>query len=165
MFLVVSSAAFVSQSSLQMRRKMSNESQSKLFGFFDDLMKGTPMGKKQEPTEMPVPSQSNLREVDGDGDEEWNESDFRNELQKRDVRDQAMDAGENESSSGMDRGNVIAATDEEESEEETEFDGYMVRAIALPFANARLKTVADVSSYVRHASFSPPVRLLFTHAS
>lgn len=111
---------------------MSNESQSKLFGFFDDLMKGTPMGKKeQEPTEMPVPSQSNLREIDGDddgdGDEEWNESDFRNELQKRDVRDQAMDASENESSSGMDRGNVIAATDEEEIEEETEFDGYMLR--------------------------------------
>ena len=72
MFLVVSSAAFVSQSSLQMRRKMSNESQSKLFGFFDDLMKGTPMGKKQEPTEMPVPSQSNLREVDGDGDDKDN---------------------------------------------------------------------------------------------
>jgi len=115
---------------------MSNESQSKLFGFFDDLMKGTPMGKKeQEPTEMPVPSQSNLREVDGDddgdGDEEWNESDFRNELQKRDVRDQAMDASENESSSGMDRGNVIAATDEVEIEEETEFDGYMVRALVL----------------------------------
>lgn len=110
---------------------MSNESQSKLFGFFDDLMKG---GKKEEdPTEMPVSSQSNLKEVDGDGngDAEWNESDFRNELQKRDVRDQAIDASEIESSSGMDRGNVIVSTDKEEIEEETEFDGYMVRALVL----------------------------------
>jgi len=108
-----------------MRRKMLNEPQSKLFGFFDDLIKET-MGKKdQEPAVIPVPSQPNLMEVDGD--EEWNESDFRSELQKRDVRDQAMDASENESSSGMDRGNVIAVTDEEGMEEETEFDGYMLR--------------------------------------
>jgi len=104
---------------------MLNEPQSKLFGFFDDLIKGTMGKKEQEPAVIPVPSQPNLMEVDGD--EEWNESDFRSELQKRDVRDQAMDASENESSSGMDRGNVIAVTDEEGMEEETEFDGYMLR--------------------------------------
>jgi len=136
---------------------MLNEPQSKLFGFFDDLIKETMGKKEQEPAEIPVPSQPNLMEVDGD--EEWNESDFRSELQKRDVRDQAMDASENESSSGMDRGNVIAVTDEEGMEEETEFDGYMVRACTCACrCHALRSTVLKLwlmffASYVRRATF------------
>lgn len=101
---IISSAAFVQNSSLQVKSKSKD---FQLFGFFDDLMKGN-IGKQPQAEKAPKIE-----------DDELNESNFRNEIQRRGEEAQSQDSDKV----------VVTATErmDGENEEEQEFDGYMLR--------------------------------------
>lgn len=105
-------------------------SSSRLFGFLDDLF-----GKKDEVTKSQDKEDTSLKsfeqqkqmDEDDNDDIQWNESDFRNELQKR-----GKSTGDSQNGDIKDGGNVVTISNvetevkESENEEEREFDGYMV---------------------------------------
>ncbi len=83
-----------------------------LQGFFDDFMDsnfGSGVAKKDE--------KNDISEVEDDTN--WNEADFRNEVQKRNSEVNTAESGQPESS--------VMTSGGEEEDEDAEFDGYMVR--------------------------------------
>lgn len=94
---------------------------TKLFGFFDDLMKGDLFQNDEEEDRAVSPKQPKDRsDVSDDDDIMWNEADFRSEVQKR---NEQVDAP----SSSTETNALTTIGDGEEQEEEREFDGYALR--------------------------------------
>ena len=105
------SKAFIRTKSVVQEGSSARFSNFELQGFFDDFMDsnfGSGVAKKNE--------KNDNGEVEDDSN--WNEADFRNEVQKRNSEINTAESGQPESS---------VVTSDQEEDEDAEFDGYMVR--------------------------------------